>query len=92
MKPRRNPCDWLETEDTIMVDWAIAALEMEYRTRALQDEAEHARLVKLAQTARSEGERPPAWRREATGLKDKVARLSCRLQSRLSPGMDAAAC
>ena len=75
-----------------MVNWTIAALEIEYRTKALEDEAEHARLVKLARAARPQDERLPALRREAIGLKDKAAWLSCQLQSRLSPGIDAAAC
>ena len=72
--------------------WGNAALVLEYRRMAFRDEAEHARLVKLARAARSEGEKPQAWRRAETGLKDKVTWLSCQLQSRLSPGMDAAAC
>ena len=72
--------------------WGNAALVLEYRRMAFRDEAEHARLVKLAKTARPQDERLSSLRREATGLKDKAAWLSCQLQSRLSPGMDAAAC
>jgi len=75
-----------------MIDWAIAAFEMDYRTRALLDEAEHARLVRIAKGARSEEERLRPLRRAALDLRDMAAGLSCRLQSRLSPGMDAAAC
>ena len=75
-----------------MGNWAIAEFEMEYRTKVLRDEAEHARLVKLAKAARPQDERLPALRREAAGIKDRVTWLSCQVQSRLSPGMDAAAC
>jgi hypothetical protein len=75
-----------------MVDWSITALEMDYRMKDLRDEAEHARLVKLARAAGSKGETLPAWLRAEIRLKDKATWLSCQLQSRLSPGMDAAAC
>jgi TATA-binding protein-associated factor Taf7 len=88
----RIECDWLETEDTIMMDWAIAAFEVDYRTKVLEDEAEHARLLRIAKAARSEEESLRPLRRAALDLRDMAAGLSCRLQSRLSPGMDAAAC
>ena len=75
-----------------MFNWAVAEYEMEYRMKVWRDEAEHARLVRLAEAARPQGERLAALRRETAGLKDKAAWLSCQLQSRLSPGLDAAAC
>ena len=75
-----------------MNDWAIAELEIEFRTKAIEDELERARLLKLARAARSQDGRLPAYRRAATGLSDIAVWLSCQLQSRLSPGMDAAAC
>jgi hypothetical protein len=66
-----------------MDNWVHPVLVMEFRRMASRDEAEQ---------TRPKEERLPALRREAIGLKDKVTWLSCQLQSRLSPGMDAAAC
>ena len=75
-----------------MGNWFHASFEMEYRTRTLLDEAEHARLVKLAKAARPQEERLRPLRRAALDLRDMAAWLSCQLQRRLSPGMDATAC
>ena len=75
-----------------MIDWAIFAFEMDYRRKVLQDEAEHARLVRIAKAARSEKDRLRPLRRVALGLRNVAAGLSCQLQRRLSHGMDTAAC
>jgi hypothetical protein len=90
LNPGRIACDWLEMED--IMNGVIAEFEMELRTKAIEDELERARLVKLARAARSQDDRLAAYRRAATGLSDTAVWLWCQLQSRLSPGMDAAAC
>ncbi len=75
-----------------MDNWAIAELEMQWRTRALEDELEQVRWRKLARADHSEDEGLSALRRAAAGLSEMTAGLSCRLQSRFTPGVDAAAC